>query len=144
MVRRKVGRRHHPKGYYARKIRKGKGKITGVIYHGKSKIPVKISCRGKVTMTKGGHKKFNALKKHYKCKVRKTARKARAAPVKRKYTKRKTVRKAAPTKRRATKRKAPCGKRYRYHHGHCRKTSRKNSRYSGMKKYEGGYPVYAY
>ena len=71
------------------RIHKTKAGIRGAVFIGTRQVPVKVSCRGKITMTRAARKKFTAAKKAYRVKCAKgkaVTRKARAprkTPVKR-------------------------------------------------------------
>lgn len=69
------------------RIHKTKAGIRGAVFIGTRQVPVKVSCRGKITMTRAARKKFTAAKKAYRVKCSRP-RKARAvstpkAPAKR-------------------------------------------------------------
>jgi len=49
--------------------RSGRGFVTGKIYHGRKTMPVHISCKGKVSFTKGGRKTWQRLKRASRCKA---------------------------------------------------------------------------
>jgi len=79
VVRYKVPRRT------ARRMKRG-SIYSHAVYHGKHKIPVKITWRGKVTMTRVGKKKFVRVRKQY---VKVTRKPGRYVP--KSWGKRKTV-----------------------------------------------------
>lgn len=47
----------------------GKGYVTGKIQHGRKSMPVHISCKGKISLTKQGRRTWYALKKASRCKA---------------------------------------------------------------------------
>jgi hypothetical protein len=52
----------------------GKGYITGKICHGRKCMPVHVTCRGKVTLTKQGKRTWYAIKRASRCKAKARAK----------------------------------------------------------------------
>lgn len=98
VVRYKVPRR------VARKVKRGYI-ASKVVYRGKHHIPVKISWRGKVTMTRAGKKKFVGIRKKY---VKVTRKPGHYVP--KSWGKRKTV--SSKTRARTYIRKRMAKRRY--------------------------------
>lgn len=64
------------------RIHKTKAGIRGSVFIGTRQVPVKVSCKGKITMTRASRKKFTAAKKAYslKCTKSKGTTRKRTAP----------------------------------------------------------------